>query len=80
MDCPGMSQDIICTYTYVYPIKRGWSLAMHSAPPPLLMGRGCGCSSLTSSQIGDTGHPKTVCGIPRRITQRFNENVFSTIL
>ena len=26
-------------------IKKGWSFTMHSAPPPLLMGRGCGCSS-----------------------------------
>ena len=62
-DVPGYHMHLyICIQYYTYhlpcslrrepsllPIKRGWSLTMHSAPPPLLMGRGCGCSS-------DRGH------------------------
>ena len=58
-DVPGYHMHLyICIQYYTYhlprslrrepsllPIKRGWSLTMHSAPPPLLMGRGCGCSS-----------------------------------
>ena len=78
--CPGLPQTVLgcpnvsCIYHYprslrcepsLLLIKRGWSFTMHSTPPPLLIGRGCGCSGLTSCQRGGIGYPRTVRGNPR---------------